>query len=373
MSQDYEDENSEEEESEILEAVDRKRAKEAKEATKVLCLADMNTLQEYLRTGIPEIDSRVGGIPRACILQVAGKEGAGKTTVMLQASMNALRELPEDTFLGIIDFENRMQADRLRYFARMAGIDEKRVKYKPTLHGQDGLGQMLKWLEDPKCIIQLADSLKGVVDKKNIIKDIDKNAAAMANAKLCNEFFEKVLHRVRFLNKSLVFIDHLKEKVQMGSFFNINDSASGSSVKFYASARWFMTYYSVEKDAAKENKIAQTVKIVVAKSTVSDMAIIDNLHLIFKTGISSYKWYINKALEYSLMKRPSKTKKTFLLTTKGGDKEVATSIKGLREWITDPKNKMWVKIVERINEKEKVKFDLRMKTDPALLDSEFSV
>ena len=251
-------------------------------------------------------------------------------------------------------------------------IDPARVLYKKPHSGQDGLIQQQEWLEDPDVIIQLGDSLKALVNEKSIIKDIEKGIDGRANQKLVNDFLEKVLARVAILNKTIIFIDHLKKRdIGVPGRYKW-DTASGVSIKFYSSARWFlksMSKITKTTDGDKET-LGCIAKLSVDKTTVSPMLEIDNIIIKFREGISSFKWYAQKALAMKIITMKKEGKKK-IFTFK--DDIIAETDKAFKLWSIKEGKKIWKAICKAIDKKEHEKFEKRINEIPPTFKEEFEI
>ena len=357
---------------EIILGLDKARAGKIRDASKVHTLAELDTVIQYYQTTIPEIDFSLGGIPRGCTIQMAGDFGAGKTTLCAHCVVGALSLLPDNCKVGFQDFECRLNLGLVRNLCKQYDINPERFLFQQPASGDEGLQTMLEWIDDENVVILVGDSLKAIVPAASVERDMNKNAQMMANQRLVNEFFERILARVKHLNKSLIFIDHLKKVQKQGLSFPIWETTSGLAAKFYSSARWFL---KKKQPITKTKKgealpIGTNLEIQVKKTTVSPMGSFP-LTLYYGRGVSSYRWYIEKAIEHGYMELNGK--KWFVIGKDKTAKEIASTTPQLRRWVTGEGAKVWQKIVKAIRTKESKAFNDQLTADPEIFDGEFKL
>ena len=321
---------------------------------------------KFLKTGIGEIDYEIGGIPQGCILHVAGENGVGKTTCILQFTINALRYLPEDQKIGYCDTENRSWGRMIKYFCKEAGIAENRFLFFQPDYGEEALDQVVEWVEDPEVAIIIIDSLKGIVPKDVILKNLEEHEQQQGQCKLLDRALRSIIARIRRNNKSLILIDHLKEK-QLNSFLKMKETATGNTVKFMSSSRWFIKASKWIKKTikGKERKIGRMLNIIVPKSTVGPMMDISDLRFIFRRGISPYRYFLKRAIELGIITHDGKA---YYIK----EKIIAKNNKDFVRWVRSPNGKKaWDKIVSKIDDIDTKNFYDFIHTDPLVFDSEF--
>lgn len=358
------------EEQEIMEAEDRKRIKRANEASEVKTLADLDGTIEYYRTGVPAYDFNFGGLPKGCYMQVAGAEGAGKTTIISQLAIGALKWLPENECVGFADFEHRLSPQMLKYHAKINGVDPRRIKVFKPKSGQAGLDVVREWIESDDIRIFVVDSLKAIIDQNEMAKDMDgkKKRNAMAQARLLSEFFEATLYQISTCNKTGILIDHLKKKPVMGMGISKWETSSGVAVKFFASCRMSIIPTKTLKKTTKgvEKKIGREVILKTLKTTVCPMVEVRDITFYYRRGVSVYSDLLKRAKELKIIKYK---KPNYLLGK--NEKVIAKSKPALKKWILGEGKKQWEKVVELIYGHEEAQFMKEVNGDPEIFDTEF--
>lgn len=367
MSEILEDEDSTEE---LLE----KTGKKSRGETKVQSLDQIDEDQEFLPTGIGEIDSSVGGIPLGAIMHIAGPSGVGKTTLVSQMVVFALSKLAENFKAYFSDFEGRVQLRMIRYFCKLYNVNPSRILYARPTNGEDGGTTISNYVDDPDVIITVIDSLKAIIPKATIEQNIDQNERQRAQAGLIDRILRSIVNRVAENKKSIICIDHLKEKGKVMNKYPIYETTSGETIRFFASTRWFI--YPRKKITKTENGITKDLGrillIKIPKSTVSSMASIEGLSFYFRRGISPYKWYLIKAREFGLLHVDKNgTQKSYRVGKGEKSRTVAKNKKELIAWITGAGSKIWSKLTTLIIDKEKQSFIDKLNADPEIFNSEF--
>jgi RecA/RadA recombinase len=359
---------------ELIMAAGRKKAEKQIAQAGVFSMADLELKREYYRTGIPQIDNNLGGIPKSCIGHIASKQGVGKTTFVCEMCISALRFLPENMKVAFCDFEGRLQKSMIFKMLSFYGVSSERFLINAPLDGESGLATIEQWLFDRDDIaLVIGDSLKAVITNKSIEKDIHENAAAMGNANLVNKFLEKILNKMPTQETSLLWIDHLKA-VASSSMFKTSDTKSGDSIKFYTSWR-------IDLGKGSAGKISRVVKGVeeiqghhlnlrVVKTTVSPMAIIQNMPFKFEAGVQVISYIFKDAIDHGLVQ---KSYQGAVYIRENGDSVLIGKTKGERnKWATLHKDDLLFEIEERLYQINKKIFDTKMNKCFEFEDAEFN-
>jgi len=293
-------------------AVGRKKAENKIKVSGVKSLSDLTDNVKYLRTGIGELDFNIMGMPYGSIVQIAAKQGVGKTTFVVHIMVSCLRFVPQKKKVLFIDFEGRLNLSMVRKLMKFYNIKNDRFDYYKPMDGQDGLAKMEEAMRDDDYVLLAGDSLKSVIDEKDIGKKITENMGAMADQKLVANFLRKNLNEFATLPKVMIWIDHLKESKTMGQMYAKNDTKSGTTVKFYASLIMFMGRCgSVIKKTINcvEHKIWCPVSYNVEKSTVCPNVKVSDIPLYFGKGVSVYGYLLKTGIKYGFIEnKPFKGK-----------------------------------------------------------------
>ena len=366
--------------SEILEDEDdtgeilEKSGKKSRGQCNFKTLDQFDEEQEYFPTGIGEIDSSVGGFPKGAIIQVAGPPGVGKTTIIIQGVIFALSRIEEKYKAAFVDFECRMQRRILRYFCKLYSVNESRVLFGRPENGEQGGESVSCYVDDPLVPIIVVDSLKAIIPKECIEKSIDENESQRNQARLIDRILKSILHRVSENGKTVICIDHLKEKGKVMGKYPIMETASGESIRFFSSARWFiLPRKKIKKtEGGITRDLGRVLLITIPKSTVSPSAAIEGMTFYFCRGISSYKWYLAKARDMGLLHIDKVgSSKTYRIGKGEKSKVVANNKKEMIKWICTPGNKLWGKLIDFIIDKEKKEYSTKQKSDPEIFGMEF--
>lgn len=192
-----------------------------------MALGDKPTHMPRISSGIPELDSKIGGgIPLGRILEVYGPESGGKTTiatVMLGAAQRA------GLIAAAVDAEHTFD----RAWASKNGVDVDNLIFVQPDSAEEATEAVIRLFENGVDFVVL-DSVAALTPQAEIDGEMADNHVGL-QARLMGQFMRKV-NGVMKEDQVLICINQLREKVGV-MFGNPETTPGGRALKFYASIR----------------------------------------------------------------------------------------------------------------------------------------
>lgn len=217
---------------------------------------------QFLTTGNLAIDYAMGGgVPMGRTVEMYGPPSSGKTTTALQvaAELQAViraggdeaRGIQADDVIVYLDYEQAMDKD----YATALGLDVNH----PTLQFaqpdtlEDGANLALELIKTGRVRLIIFDSVAAMNPSAKAEAEIGKSLPAV-QAKLMKDFGVTLNSVAKKGNTTVIFINHLMEKMEMGGARRPGMPAAtttpgGSALKFFASVR--VEYKQIRQNKAK--------------------------------------------------------------------------------------------------------------------------
>ena len=205
---------------------------------------------ECIRVGSIIVEKVIGlqGIPRGRITEIYGAESSGKTTV---ATAIAAECQKAGGHVAYLDFE---QAFHLGY-AKDQGLDTDDdatfALFQPKTF-EEGWA-ITRELIDKGIDLLILDSVSGMIPKKILNAEIDKEAQPGVLAKMMSQYVSEVTKKINDSKTAFVFINQIRSRIKMNMFDTgpDQDTSGGKALKFYASIRLELVKRKTEHEKGK--------------------------------------------------------------------------------------------------------------------------
>lgn len=238
----------------------------------------------------------IGGAPRGRVIEVAGKEGGGKTTVCLHAAISAQKE---DQLVAYIDAENKLDP----YYAQAVGLDLDRVFISQPATGEEGLDIADALCKVPDMGLIIYDSAAALGSNRECEKNFQDNADVAKMPRLLNKFFRRNLSIIRENNISVIFTNQIRDVI--GSFIPMKNTPGGHGLQFYSSILLRLT--RIKDIKVKGDVVGQVVKAHTVKNNVARPRQVGQFSILYGIGID----YELDLIEYAVTKGPVKKRGSF--------------------------------------------------------------
>jgi len=186
------------------------------------------SLDDVISTNNVAIDAILGGgFPRGRIIEAFGSEGAGKTTLCIQAAGCAQRA---GLSVGFIDMEHGFDPT----YARALGLDPELMLFSQPDFGEQGL-EIAEGMVQGGIDLVIVDSVAALVPKKIIEGDFDSQHVGI-QARMMSQALARLSPVVGKTHSCLLLINQIR--MMIGVMYGDNTTTpGGKALKFYSSVR----------------------------------------------------------------------------------------------------------------------------------------
>lgn len=232
-----------------------------------ICFASqaVNMNLGFISTGNMRLDFELGGgVAINRIMEVFGRESAGKTTFLLKTIAEFHKQFPEGV-AAFIDFEHTFE----RSYAEALGVDCSRVLLIDPNDGEQGINLLFELLQLGLDILIGVDSIAAIVATSTMEADAEKAQvgvqARLVNRMLavCNARMKRRLDKPDAPTTTVILLNQIREKVGV-MFGDPTTTPGGLGKNFFCSMR--LRLYVADGKANRE--YVETERQGVKKSTL---------------------------------------------------------------------------------------------------------
>jgi len=226
----------------------------------VFRLGEMPNLNiEWISTGIPQIDSIMGGgFPRGRIIEVWGAEGGGKTTLALVGAASAQKQ---GNTVAYIDAEHGVNPG----WVSKLGVSMNDLFFAQPSYAEEALDIVEKLIETEQFGLIIVDSVAALVPKAELEGEAGEAHVGL-HARLMSQFMRRLTSKIANSKTCLAFINQIRMKI--GNWGNPETTSGGLALKYYASIRLNLKKKKVIE--VKDEPIGCQVHAIVVKNKVSE-------------------------------------------------------------------------------------------------------
>jgi len=196
---------------------------------------DKEVVAPFIPTGIVKLDRALGGgLPVGRVVELYGEPSTGKSTIVLQAMVEAQRLHP-DKVCVFIDMEHALDTT----WAKKLGIQFDKLIHCQPEFGEEALYIAEAYLKSGKCSVIAVDSVAALLPEKVMQGDIG-DANIGAQARLVSQVMQR-MNSILFKTPTVVIlINQTRDKIQGGAQsmrFESVKTTGGKSIKFYTTTR----------------------------------------------------------------------------------------------------------------------------------------
>jgi recombination protein RecA len=206
--------------------------------------------QEFVSSGIPEIDAMTGGFPRGKVSEIYGMQGVGKTSLMLQI----FKKLPE-LQIAYVDAEQAIN----EAFLKQQGITNVELLHTHVM--EQVMEQVEVMVQTNHYDLIVIDSVASITPWPELEGNAG-DAHMGLKARLMGQFMRKILGQLNQTKTALVFINQLRENMSM--YGPAKFTPGGHALPFAASLRLELKTNKVDR-----KDWGHVVHVEVTKSKVS--------------------------------------------------------------------------------------------------------
>lgn len=224
------------------------------------------TAHEFISTGSIGLDLAlgIGGLPKGRIVEIFGPESSGKTTMCLEAIVQAHAADP-DAWCAIVDAEHSIDLG----YASQLGVDLDRLEISQPDYGEQALEVAEKLIASKEFAIVVVDSVAALVPRSELEGEMG-DASMGKQARLMSQALRKLTGVVSKSNTILIFTNQMRDKIGV-MFGNPETTTGGNALKYYASIRMDCRRSITKENSVMDgdNKVGNQTKVKVVKNKVA--------------------------------------------------------------------------------------------------------
>lgn len=194
----------------------------------------------------------VGGIPRGRLIEVAGAEGCGKTTLALHICKEA-QNMGIDC--GYVDVEHAFDID----YAKAIGVDTDKLLFAQPDYGEQALQIAIALVESGDIGFVVIDSVAALTPLCELEGTMEDQQIG-SQPRMVNKFLRKVTGILSDKQATILLINQVREKVASNPHSDPITTPGGRGIRHYTSVRIRMTKLDTEADKSGNNVRCRIVK-----------------------------------------------------------------------------------------------------------------
>lgn len=248
-----------------------------------------------------------GGYGQGRLIELAGREKAGKTTVACLAIAEAQRNEPEKE-CAIIDLEHSFNPN----WATTLGVDcDKLFIAQPDTYAEK-VFEMLEYLiKTGRFSIIVLDSVAGLVPKSEFEEnDYDKESRVGGNSKLNAKAMRKIVNSgiLTESGTTLIFINQIRDKIGGFSMYGTpTDTPGGRALKHAYSQQLDLSIgeYFTKGSGDARQYFGQQIKIKVSKNKIAPPFKTASIDIYYEHGVDKVMELVTVAKEIGVLQGTS--------------------------------------------------------------------
>lgn len=238
-----------------------------------------------------DIATGIGGIPRGRVVEIYGKESAGKSTLSIHLMAEAMRAGGSAAY---IDAEHAMDP----VYAANCGLDVERLLISQPDYGEQALNIVDRIVTSSSVDVVVVDSVAALVPLAEVENDVGDLRIGL-QAKMMSEALRKLNPKINRSKTAVVFVNQIREKI--GGYGNPETTPGGRALKFYASMRIEMTRMQAVKEGNRA--IGNRVRASIRKNKVAPPFRQAEFDIIFNQGISTANEIVDAGEQLGIITR----------------------------------------------------------------------
>jgi recombination protein RecA len=234
----------------------------------------------------------IGGYPRGRIIEIAGMESAGKTTLALEAIATE-QELGH--LCAFIDMEHALDV----VYASKLGVDTHQLLLSQPSYGEQALDITEMLVRSNQISLIVVDSVAALVPQKELEGDAGESHVGL-QARMMSQAMRKLAGPCNTSQTTIIFINQYRQKI--GVIYGSNDVVSGGmALKFYASQRLDIRKVGSNKDG--DEIVSNEVRVKVIKNKMAAPFKETRFNILFGNGIDRISEIFDLAIENEIIEK----------------------------------------------------------------------
>ena len=247
---------------------------------------------ECISTGILGIDDILGGgFPRGRIIEIAGAESSGKTSLCIQAMVECQKN---DGVVGFIDAEHALDLE----YAKNLGLNIEELYLSQPAYGEQAI-DIAESMIDAGIDLLIIDSVAALTPLSEIEGEMG-DAQMGKQARLIGQAMRKLTAKIGKNKTCVIFTNQYRSGI--GPYASSKVTTGGNALKFFASQRLDLSKGKVD-DTGNEDAIKSVVRIKVIKNKIAPPFKKGEFEIIFGKGFSKESDLLSLAVKYDIIQK----------------------------------------------------------------------
>lgn len=258
---------------------------------------DGNTIidVEKCSSGSISLDRALGGgYGLGRIVEIYGPESSGKTTLTLEAAVQAQKKYP-NKWIAIVDAEHSFDPE----YAEKLGLNMDMVKISQPDNGEQAIDIAIGLIGTGAFSMCIIDSVAALTPKAELEGEMTDSQMGL-HARLMSKALRKMTGVANNTNTMVFFINQLRDKIGV-MFGNPETTTGGNALKFYATQRIDIRRSAGDKDG--DEFINNKTKCKIVKNKIAPPFKKCEFNIGFGTGIDKTKEVVDLAVDFGIINK----------------------------------------------------------------------
>lgn len=254
---------------------------------------------QSISTGSYALDSKIGisGYPLGRIIEIAGGEAAGKTTLALAGVKSYQKELPKKKCV-FVDMEHTFD----NALAEELGVDTKKLIIVNATTGEQAFDAINDMIETGEVSLIVVDSISAMVSMAEMEDSVGDAKIGMLG-RLLSKALKKTVPLADRHKTTVLLLNQLREKIggYKSAYGETRESTGGNALKFYSSLR-----IQVSKGKPFINQddeiVGHKMRFKIIKNKVGTPNKKGEIPILYTVGVSTIDELIDIAISLQVVK-----------------------------------------------------------------------
>jgi recombination protein RecA len=276
-----------------------------------------------ISTGLPSLDAAlgIGGLPKGRIVEIAGEEAVGKSTLALHVVAEAQRL---GGICAYVDAEHSLDPA----YARALGVDTESLLFSQPTTGEDALNTAADLVGTRAVAVVVIDSVAALTPKAELEGEIGDSHMGL-QARMMGQALRNLVGAANRTGTLVIFINQFRSKIGV-MYGSPRTTTGGNALKFFASVRMELGRRGAIK--VGDTPIGTLINIKVNKNKHAPPFKETEIDVIWGQGFDRYSDLLGMAITVGVVEKASGARFVF-----GGEQFAHGAAQAAAKLREDPK------------------------------------